>query len=331
MTPPRLVPKLLWHKPSPPARAPGGLSLPEPPAGRPVLCRFQLHTDRRPVEDIRAVYVVPPPLIPDELAFMRTWSFPSGQDRVRNDRQGKECGKEDGDGQGGMDGTDETDVESSSPVNVTDSLFGYLVAHFHPLPRGTCTGSSSPTAPVPDGVFPQQIDVRGLLSSVKDFLDDELGEDGERAMAVMVVEQDLCDPTVPQWKFGSKTEQNPESVACSGASKVGYNGYYPSLVVVSGARHHPSLFREMDLCYVWPASHCRYSVEAKSRWREAAGRVEGSALGVGGTAMGAAMRAVVGVEEAGDHARFARIARALTKELGLCLGMDNCGYYACVM
>jgi len=47
--------------------------------------------------------------------------------------------------------------------------------------------------------------------------------------------------------------------------------------------------------------------------------------------MGVAMRAAVGVEEAGDRARLARIARAVTRELGLCLGVEDCGYYACVM
>jgi hypothetical protein len=51
---------------------------------------------RRPVKNTRAVYVVPPPLIPDELAFMRSWSIPSSQDHV----------------------------ETSSPVNMTESLCG---------------------------------------------------------------------------------------------------------------------------------------------------------------------------------------------------------------
>ncbi|KAK1829773.1 hypothetical protein QBC39DRAFT_310447 [Podospora conica] len=293
---------------------------------------LSLWRERRPrwctsVRDLQAVYVVPPPSIPDELAFLKSWSAPSGENYV----------------------------DSSSAANMTKDIFDYLGAHFHPVPvhllpprlrfttePGGGTDDSEPalslriagpkgpdwdpisTRPAPDGVFPQQLDVDCFLS--RDQFDD-LSRPGERIMVVMVVEQDLFDA------------EDPETSPLCSHWKVldGRSLTELPAVVVSAARYHPSLFREkglsgeIDMRHVWPSSHCRNSIESKCRWRVARGRDEGCALGAEDTAMGAAMRAAVGVHETGEDAWFGRVVRRLTRQLGNLSEMGDCAYYACVM
>jgi archaemetzincin len=101
------------------------------------------------------------------------------------------------------------------------------------------------------------------------------------------------------------------------------------IAVVSSFRDHPQR-SSPDPQHRWPASHCASYASSKCGVQE----LSGNAPPCG--AMGAAIHAVADLPT-GKATRdmyaewFSRVAQTVVHELGHCLGLDHCTYYACVM
>ncbi|EFQ36643.1 hypothetical protein CGRA01v4_13441 [Colletotrichum graminicola] len=204
------------------------------------------------------------------------------------------------------------------------------------------------TRPVPDGLARMQLNLCDLLDALAAVLP------ADAYAACMVVAQDLY-------------EDDDDDFCCGrafGGSRIcvvsGFR-YRPLLDDVQGVERE----------HMWPASHCeRFVVEAVEWWEEqdaaegdegegaetekgtkmrgkGGGADDGGEITIGlkqlkDTAMGAAVkasRAVLVPRSAPKRSRdedleglwFARVARTAAHEIGHCLGMGHCVYYACVM
>lgn len=187
------------------------------------------------------------------------------------------------------------------------------------------------TRPCPDGIFAQQLNLDDILDAAIAALPDD-------AYALLfLVDHDLY-------------EDDDDDFCCGRA----YGG--SRVAVVSSARYNPALLLcsghdSVDLGHAWPASHCRSYVA----------RLCGTAA-PGTTAPRGKKRRLLGEHE--DENRLAPVisplhdavragaaaaasqhpgpeplaglwlcllARTASHELGHCLGIGHCAYYACVM
>ncbi|KAK1977760.1 hypothetical protein LZ30DRAFT_600587 [Colletotrichum cereale] len=197
--------------------------------------------------------------------------------------------------------------------------------------------------PSPDGLAPMQLNLCDLLDALGAVLP------ADAYAACMVVAQDLY-------------EDEDDDFCCGRA----FGG--SRICVVSGFRYRPTLdgVQGVEREHMWPASHCERFVggggsgaerHKGAKWaKRVKRRGEGSGGGgdedhgeitvdlkqVKGTAMGSAVeasRAVLIPRTAPRLARdedlkglwFARVARTAAHEVGHCLGLGHCVYYACVM
>lgn len=163
--------------------------------------------------------------------------------------------------------------------------------------------------PTPNGPFAAQLNLNDLL----DVAIQELPRDAY-AM-ILLTAHDLYE--------------DAEDDFCCGRA---YGG--SRVCVVSTARYNPcldDLVPRLDAAHAWPTAHCRAYVET-------ACRVDGIAKGTRALSvepsspLQAAVKAAVAVcDETEKDLWFSRVARTAAHELGHCLGLAHCVYYACLM
>lgn len=112
------------------------------------------------------------------------------------------------------------------------------------------------------------------------------------------------------------------------------------IAIVSSFRYHPSLdqYSDIDMSHMWPASHCREYVDDQcDQGRRPAKKQK---MTKGKTSPPSAIRAAIQAANMVPKPKtrdewagiwFSRVARTTSHELGHCLGMDHCVYYACSM
>ncbi|KAK1660155.1 hypothetical protein BDP55DRAFT_532589, partial [Colletotrichum godetiae] len=215
-----------------------------------------------------------------------------------------------------------------------------------PFRIGLATGSSANAAvigircrPSPDGIAKYQLNLNDLLDALSGVLP------VDAYAACMLIAQDLY-------------EDEDDDFCCGRA----FGG--SRICTVSSFRYRPAMDGVMGVerGHGWPASHCGRFMEGAGGEMEADGKGKGrlkkgekkEKVGGGevlvdlrkvkGTAMGfaiSASRNVLVPREASRNKKqaeedlygmwFSRVARTAVHEVGHCLGMDHCVYYACVM
>ncbi|KAK2616595.1 hypothetical protein QQS21_000418 [Conoideocrella luteorostrata] len=105
------------------------------------------------------------------------------------------------------------------------------------------------------------------------------------------------------------------------------------IAVTSSFRDQPSC--SVDDGHRWPAAHCASYIDAacgQQHQNASPGRLGSTSGGPMGAAVQAAARVT---RHEGRHHQYvewlSRVAQTMTHELGHCMGLDHCVYYACVM
>ncbi|KAK8113012.1 hypothetical protein PG984_013538 [Apiospora sp. TS-2023a] len=313
-------------------------------------------TRNRPTRARKTLYVAGVPEITDEVGFMREWL------RARPKKTGTAAG---------ASSSASTFPELKTPdlddyvAYLRAFYHGFVVKPFPQELRfvaweqknrskkytyiglaneadGTCTRIRARVAP--DGVFGQQL-------NLEDVLDAEISLLPRDAYAlVLLVDHDLY-------------EDDEDDFCCGRA--YGLN----RVCVVSTARYHPILDEEelgvkggendrestntldceqqqqVQQQHWWPASHCRAFVEAQvaaADVHRGTRIINSSTVSVSKSPMRAAIQAAanrVGQDTStassrAEHLRtlwLARLVRTVSHELGHCLFLDHCVYYACMM
>jgi archaemetzincin len=299
----------------------------EPPQS---LRSWTMEKMRNPVTNRRkTIYVVPAPEIPQSPAFcpmMNKWKVPSALPAPLK---------------GGCD------------APRADHVRDYLEAFYHPLPVKILPGqaqfvpwtndksktgiSESPqyiglqlgdsvtritTRPCPDEVYPRQLGLNGVLDAAIQALPDDA-----YAMVVLT-DHDLY-------------EDEDDDFCCGrayGSSRV---------AVVSSARYHPLLDKTMgiDREHMWPFSHCDAYVQRLCK--DAAGSTSGPTkrrklTTAPDPAALESQHPIARVIQAGLAWRkpstdrqtilwLSRMVRTVSHEVGHCVCLAHCSYYACVM
>lgn len=113
--------------------------------------------------------------------------------------------------------------------------------------------------------------------------------------------------------------------------------------IVSTFRYNPcvDLYSGIDLCHMWPASHCKAYVDglcglpqpaSKRKKVENPSIVAKSPSTPMGAAIDAAARSVKVMGKSDyDALWFSRVARTLSHEVGHCVTLDHCVYFSCIM
>ncbi|KAI1387176.1 uncharacterized protein F4822DRAFT_275788 [Hypoxylon trugodes] len=168
--------------------------------------------------------------------------------------------------------------------------------------------------PCPDGTFGRQLNLEDLLDAAIEMLL------GDAYSIILLFDHDMY-------------EDEDDDFCCGRA----YGGN--RVAVVSTARYHPALddHAEIDFAHMWPASHCKSYVDSActlegveptpkktQRMDDALGPLQAASEAAGNLAEPS-------TSEDRKALWFSRIARTTVHELGHCLGIDHCIYYACVM
>lgn len=183
------------------------------------------------------------------------------------------------------------------------------------------------TRPCPDGTFAQQL-------NLDDILDAAIAALPEDAYAILfLVSHDLY-------------EDDDDDFCCGRA----YGG--SRVAVVSSARYNPALLLSsgddsIDLGHTWPASHCMSYVARlcgsataprgkKRRLGEQEDKSAASPLHDAVRASKGSSGVAAAADDLNTSSSFSGLwlcllARTASHELGHCLGIGHCVYYACVM
>ncbi|KAJ7695689.1 hypothetical protein B0H17DRAFT_979801 [Mycena rosella] len=201
---------------------------------------------------------------------------------------------------------------------------------------GMCTATEAVrirTRASRDGVFPRQLNLDDLLDATISVLPDD-------AFALLIM--------VPFDIY-----EGPDDDFCAGRA---YGG--SRVAVVSSARYHPGLdaHQNVDRLHAWPASHCKQYMniccaeadtpDTRPPKKKPKGRVEPSTSDSLEPAAYAALSplhaavlahaALPSLTSSSPPAALSalwlgRACRTASHELGHCLGIDHCVYYACAM
>ncbi|CAD0092381.1 unnamed protein product [Aureobasidium mustum] len=112
---------------------------------------------------------------------------------------------------------------------------------------------------------------------------------------------------------------------------------YSHVCIVSSFRYNPALDKsiKLDRQHVWPASHCAEYVQAQvDRFIEASEQTPGSEAAIPAQPSKPLTKAIQAHSTANPSPTstwLERVCRTASHELGHCLGMDHCMYYACIM
>ncbi|ETS73040.1 hypothetical protein PFICI_15215 [Pestalotiopsis fici W106-1] len=167
--------------------------------------------------------------------------------------------------------------------------------------------------PSPDGIFAGQLNLEDILDAAIAMLP------RDAYALVLLTDHDLYE--------------DEEDDFCCGRA---YGG--SRVCVVSSARYQPVLDEDADIDpeHMWPNSHCTTYIEQLCERGDAmtmCTEVSNSRIPTT-SPMRAAIHAATGVGPIVGHLHglwFSRLARTVAHELGHCLGMGHCNYYACMM
>lgn len=283
-------------------------------------------------EQRKTIFLVAPPRADKSVSFVQEWSKPA---------PGKATG-----------------AREASPTAMHEHVKGYLQAFYDGMPvklyqphmtfvRHGNNKSKTPdaidvafgdglllevrTRACPDKVFPRQLNLNDLIDVLIHMLPDD-------AYAIMM----LVDHDI--W------EDDEDDFTCGrayGASRVG---------LVSTARYNPALdaHNKLDIQHAWPASHClhyvnqciadyeaSYGPPAKKRAKTISKRkgIKQPTESSDRHALRESIetyRALVAQQDNADPTQMSRrwlsrVCKTASHELGHCIGMNHCCYYACLM
>lgn len=167
--------------------------------------------------------------------------------------------------------------------------------------------------PPPDGIFSKQLNLDDILDMAIEILPEDA------YAIIIIVDHDLYE--------------DEEDTFCCGRAFGGSR-----VAVVSAARYHPVLdkYEDIDRSHAWPSSHCKAYVDDLC---SAAGLETNTSAPQRGIELAPMLAAVEAARGLGPDTKvgnerglwFSRLARTVSHELGHCLGMDHCNYYACMM
>lgn len=271
-------------------------------------------SERNPVTQRRkTICVASAPVVADEVSIMSRWTTPLGKSRRHK-----------------------PEVKPLDPAHVIE----YLAAFYHGLPVkpypqtfrfvpwdekpakkqsfvGLAVGNSCTRVrarPPPDGKFTRQLHLLDIL----DALIANLPSDA--FAVILLVDHDLY-------------EDDDDDFCCGrafGGSRV---------CVASSARYRPELddHCDIDLEHMWPASHCASYInkmcglpKSKTGSKTSLPSEKESML----RPLRAAVKAAAGALPPADDLYglwLSRFVRTASHELGHCLALDHCVFYACVM
>jgi archaemetzincin len=172
--------------------------------------------------------------------------------------------------------------------------------------------------PCPDETFGGQLNLNDLLDACIDALPDDA------YALLLMVDHDLY-------------EDDDDDFCCGRA----YGG--SRVAVVSTARYHPGL-DELDVDHAWPASHCATFIDDQNTaaHRQRLKKVKGEVV-IDGKDVSSPLRTAIDAHyslaciteshssETLSGLWLGRACRTASHELGHCLGIGHCVYYACVM
>ncbi|KAF1809914.1 hypothetical protein P152DRAFT_476047 [Eremomyces bilateralis CBS 781.70] len=170
--------------------------------------------------------------------------------------------------------------------------------------------------PSRDGVFQRQLNLNDILDAAIEMLP------SDAYAIILLVEHDMY-------------EDEDDDFCCGRA----YGG--SRVAVVSSARYHPALdlMEGIDHAHMWPASHCKAYVDSCCESSDILplpppGELRATSGGKG--RLQAAVEAASTLKQPRNEEDFhglwlTRLVRTTSHELGHCLGLDHCVYYACAM
>ena len=285
----------------------------------------------------RTIYVVAPPTVSEDVAFVKDWELPEMPEQKSRKHVGP--------------------YRAHQPC--IEDVTEYLRAFYHGLPVKVLktpileftrwdfgeastkhrTKRQAPKAPAEIGLSTSRETIRircrpsqdGIFSgqlNLDDLLDTTISILAEDAYAlIMLVHHDLY-------------EGDDDDFCCGRA----YGG--SRVAVISTARYRPELdaAQEVDLEHLWPASHCSKYIGQFFTKKTAVGLVKGKSHRKNTTdnkadpalAVGAAVQAFNALPLPSTPSELTalwlgRVCKTASHELGHCLGIDHCTYYACIM